>query len=92
MKPQNYSGTGRDPITNCDKGNESFEATNKRLNNLEKLYHSLITMKPTSVGPERAFSATGLFVTKLRNRLNDESVLLLSCVSIVNIIEKLCLT
>jgi len=23
-RPQNYSGTGRDPITNCDKGNESF--------------------------------------------------------------------
>jgi len=23
-RPKNYSGTGRDPITNCDKGNESF--------------------------------------------------------------------
>jgi len=52
-----------------------FEATKKRLNNLEKLFHALITIKPKSVEPERAFSAMGLFVTKLRNRLNDESVL-----------------
>jgi len=29
-KPQNYSGTGRDPITNCDEGNELFGATKKR--------------------------------------------------------------
>jgi len=52
-----------------------FEATNKRSNNLEKLYHALITIKPKSVEPERAFSAKGIFVTKLRNRLNDESML-----------------
>jgi len=42
-----------------------FEATNKRSNNLEKLYHALTTIKPKSVEPERAFSATRLFVTKL---------------------------
>ena len=52
-----------------------FEAANKRSNNLEKLYRAFITIKPKSVEPERVFSATGLFVTKLRNRLNDESVL-----------------
>jgi len=23
-RPQNYSGTGRDPITNCERGNESL--------------------------------------------------------------------
>jgi len=46
--------------------------------------HVPITMNPKSVEPERAFSATGLFVTKLRNRLNDENVLWLSCVSIMN--------
>ena len=51
-----------------------FEATNKRPKNLEKLYHTLLKIKPTSVEPERAFSAMGLFVTKLRNRLNDESL------------------
>jgi len=34
-----------------------FEATRKRSKNLEKLFHVLITMKPTSVEPERAFLA-----------------------------------
>jgi len=52
-----------------------FEVKNKRSNNLEKLYHALIAIKPKSMEPERAFSATGLFVTKLRNILTDESVL-----------------
>ena len=64
-----------------------FDATKKRSNNLEKLYHVLITIKPTSVEPERDFSATVLFVIKNRNRLNDQSVLWLS-----NIIKQLCLT
>jgi len=40
-----------------------FEATKNRSNSLEKLFHALITINPKSVGPERAFSATGLFVT-----------------------------
>jgi len=53
-----------------------FEATKKRSNNLEKLFHALITIKPKSVEPERVFSAMGLFVTKLRNRMNDESSLI----------------
>jgi len=35
------------------------------------MFDALITIKPKSVEPERASSATGLFVTKLRNRLND---------------------
>jgi len=52
-----------------------FEATKKRSNNLEKMFHALITIKPKSVKPERAFSAPGLFVTKLRNRLKNESAL-----------------
>jgi len=42
-----------------------FEATKMRSNNLEKLHHALIASKPTSLEPERVFSATGLFVTKL---------------------------
>ena len=52
-----------------------FEATKKRSNNLAKLYHVLLTNKPTSVEPERASSASGLFVTKLRSSVNDESIL-----------------
>jgi len=42
---------------------------------IEKPYHALITIKPTSVESKRDFSATELFVKKLRNRTNDESVL-----------------
>jgi len=38
-----------------------FEATKKRSNNLEKLYHVLITIKPTSLEPQWAFKATGVF-------------------------------
>ena len=37
-----------------------FEATKKRSNHLEKLYHTLLTNKPTSVDPERASSAIGV--------------------------------
>jgi len=51
-----------------------FEATKKRSNNREKIVPCLNTIKPKPVGPERAFSATGLFVIKIRNRLNHESV------------------
>jgi len=51
-----------------------FEATKKKPNNLEKLYHALNTIKPTSAVPESFFSNTALLVTKLRNRLNDKSV------------------
>jgi len=68
-----------------------FEATKKRSNILEKLFQALITFKAKSVESEKAFSTSGLFVTKLRNRLIDESVLSLSCVSVINIIAKLCL-
>ena len=39
-----------------------FEATKTRSNNLEKLFHALITIKSKSVEPERAFLATDLFV------------------------------
>ena len=42
-----------------------FEATEKRPENLQKLFNALLTIKPTSVEPERAFSAMGLFATKL---------------------------
>jgi len=44
-----------------------FEATKKRSNDLEKLFHASTTITPKSVEPERDFSAMGLFVAKLRN-------------------------
>ena len=41
---------------------------------LELLFKALKTIKPTSVEAERAFSAMGFFVTKLRNRMGDETL------------------
>ena len=38
---------------------------------LQKLYNALLTVKPTSVEPERAFSIMNYFCTKLRNRMHD---------------------
>jgi len=55
--------------------NEFFAAVKKRSNYLEKTVPCLISITPRLLEPERAFSATGQFVTKLRNRLNDERVL-----------------
>jgi len=46
-RPQNYSSTGRDPITNCEKGNCLFEVTKMMSHNLEKLFHTLITINPS---------------------------------------------
>jgi len=75
-----------------NKERSLFEATKRRSNNLEKPFHALITLKSKSLEPTRAFLATELFVTKLRNRLNDERVVWLPCVGIINEIEKLCST
>jgi hypothetical protein len=55
-----------------------FEATKNRPSNLEKLYNALMTIPPTSVEPERAFSSASLFVTKIRNRLKPETIDVLS--------------
>lgn len=51
-----------------------FEATGDRTQNLEKLFQALNSVPPTSVEAERAFSAAGLFITKLRSKLSDRSI------------------
>ena len=51
-----------------------LEATEKRPGKLEQLFKALLSILPTSVEAERAFSAAGLFTTKLRSRLGDKSV------------------
>ena len=63
-------------VTNqrIDKEMKCYEANGTKTENLENLYKSLLTIKPTSVESERAFSAMGLFCTKLRNRLNDDTL------------------
>ena len=39
-----------------------------------QIYRALLTIRPTSVESERAFSSLGLFATRLRTRLSDESL------------------
>ncbi|GFW89132.1 uncharacterized protein TNCV_2685661 [Trichonephila clavipes] len=51
-----------------------FDSTEKPSPNIKKLCEALKTIPPTSVQVERAFSAAGLFVTKLRTRLSDKSI------------------
>ena len=41
---------------------------------LEKCYNFLLTIKPTSVESERAFSVAGYTCTKIRSRFNDETL------------------
>ncbi|KAI6653465.1 hypothetical protein LOD99_3684 [Oopsacas minuta] len=51
-----------------------FEATGDKSKNIPSIEEVLNTIPPTSVEAERAFSAAGLFVTKLRSRLSENSV------------------
>jgi len=74
-RPQNHSSTRRSDHK-LWKRKWVFLRQKNGSNNLEKLCHALNTIKPHQR-------------LKLRNRLNDESVLWLSCFSIINIIAKL---
>jgi len=48
-----------------------FETSGKRGQCLDKLYNYVLTVPPTSVEAERAFSAAGVLCTKLRSQLED---------------------
>jgi len=51
-----------------------FRNTGKRTPNLQNLYDVLLTIKPTSIDTERAFSISANFCTKIRSRLADKSI------------------
>ena len=51
-----------------------FENLGERPKTLEMLFKALMTISASSVESERAFSAAGLFVSKLRTSLSDNSV------------------
>ena len=53
---------------------ETFEASGIRPANLQTFHEALLTIQPISWKAERAFSACGLFVTKLRSRLHDSTI------------------
>jgi len=48
-----------------------FQSTGKRGRCLELVYRWLMSVPPTSVEAERAFSAAGVLCTKMRSRLDD---------------------
>ena len=52
----------------------AFELSGKRSETLENLYQAMCTISPTSVEPERAFSTVGLFATKMRSSLADNTI------------------
>ena len=51
-----------------------YEATKGQTRpvHLEQLYRSLKSIKPSSIDPERGFSAMGYFCTKIRSRMGDD--------------------
>lgn len=51
-----------------------YEAQTKRTTNLDFIYKSLLTIKPSSVEAERAFSSAGNFATRIRSRLGDKAL------------------
>ena len=52
---------------------EVFEESRHRTQNLSRLWYALNAIQPTSVESERAFSAAGLYLTKLRTRLKPST-------------------
>lgn len=51
-----------------------FESSGKRGCSLQNVYNYLLSIPPTSVEAERAFSAAGALCTKLRSRLSDRTL------------------
>ena len=51
-----------------------FDATQELPPTLLKIHNALKSIPPTSVEAERAFSAAGLFVTKMRCQLSNKTI------------------
>jgi hypothetical protein len=54
--------------------NKLCKGEKKRGKHLEYTYKNLLTIRPTSVESERAFSAAAQICTKFRTSLSDESL------------------
>lgn len=51
-----------------------FEATHKRIQNLQFLYDALLSIPPSSVEAERSFSSAGTYSCKIRSKLSDKNL------------------
>ena len=60
--------------TPCSEEFKVFIKTGEKLENLKKLETALNTIQVSSVESERAFSAAGLFLTKLRCKMADATL------------------
>jgi hAT family C-terminal dimerisation region len=65
------SQPARNLLSTIKKEISLFQSGGSRGLHLQIIYDSLKTIPPTSVEPERAFSAAGFLVSKVRARLND---------------------
>ena len=53
---------------------DAYNATGEKTRRLRQLEEALLSISPTSVEAERAFSSAGNFVTKIRSRLSDDTI------------------
>ena len=51
-----------------------FESGATKGNHHQKAYNYILSIQPTSVGSDQAFSAAGFLCSKNRTRLNDEMI------------------
>ena len=63
-----------DILSKINKELTNFENTSEWPAILEKVFCAIKTLPPTTVEAERAFSAAGMFVTKLRSRLSEKTI------------------
>ena len=68
------SSLPQDILKSIRKEMAVLESTLKRPSMLESIFNALNTVTPSSIEAERSFSAAGLFVTKLRTSLKDDTV------------------
>ena len=61
-------------LTQIKKEMSVFESTGERPACIEKVFWAVRSLPPTSTEAERAFSATGLFLTKIRSSLSEQSI------------------
>lgn len=71
---QNKSKTDYQKLVRKEISYFEEEGVEKGRKYLELLYNYLLTIPPTSVESERAFSAAGVICTKIRSSMNDETL------------------
>ena len=67
-RPRNYSGTGRDPITNCEKGNESFWGYKEEVKYPWKTLSCLNYNQPQISGTREGFYSHGTICHKTQKQ------------------------